>query len=73
MKSRPSWASIDEKNVEVKLVNGILTIKGEKQEDKEEKKNGYCMHERSFGAFERSLQVPDGVDTDKIEASSKRG
>jgi HSP20 family protein len=64
---------IDEKDVEVKLTNGILTIKGEKQEDKEEKKKDYYMHERSFGAFERSFQVPDGVDTDKIEARFKKG
>ena len=64
---------IDEKNVEVKLTNGVLTIKGEKQDEKEEKKKDYYRQERSFGSFQRSFQVPEGVDTDKIEASFKKG
>ena len=64
---------IDEKNVEVKVANGVLTIKGEKQEEKEEKKKDYYLHERSYGSFERSFRVPDGVDTDKIEANFKKG
>jgi len=64
---------LDEKNIEVKVVNGNLTIKGEKQEEKEEKKKDYYLHERHFGSFERSFEVPDGVDADKIEASFKKG
>ncbi len=64
---------MDEKNVEVKLANGVLTIKGEKQDEKEEKKKDYYMRERSFGSFERTFAVPDGVDSDKIEASFKKG
>jgi len=64
---------MDEKNVEVKVANGILTIKGEKQEEKEEKKKDYYLKERNFGSFERAFQVPDGVDTDKIEANFKKG
>jgi len=64
---------LDEKNVEVKVANGILTIKGEKQEEKEEKKKDYYMRERTFGSFQRSFEVPEGVDGDKIEASFKKG
>jgi len=64
---------MDEKNVEVKVSNSILTIKGEKQEEKEEKKKDYYRRERSFGSFERSFQVPEGVDADKIEANFKKG
>ena len=64
---------MDEKNVEVKVANGVLTIRGEKQDEKEEKKKGYHMRERSYGSFERSFQVPDGVDADKIEANFKKG
>jgi HSP20 family protein len=64
---------LDEKNIEVKFVDGILTIKGEKQEEKEEKKKDYYLHERSFGSFQRALQVPAGVDSDKIEATFKKG
>ena len=64
---------LDEKNVEVKVANGVLTIKGEKQEEKEEKKKDYYMRERTFGSFQRSFEVPESVDGDKIEASFKKG
>jgi HSP20 family protein len=62
-----------EKNVEVRFAEGVLTIKGEKQEEREEKKKSYSMRESSFGSFERTFQVPDDVDTDKIKASFKMG
>ena len=64
---------LDGKNVEVKFADGILTIKGEKQEEKEEKKKDYYLSKRSYGSFQRSFQVPDSVDPDKIEASFKNG
>ena len=48
-------------------------IKGEKQEEKEEKKKDYYLHERHIGSFERHFELPEGVDTDKIEASFKNG
>jgi len=64
---------LDEKDVEVKVANGVLTIKGEKAEDKEEKNKDFHMRERRFGAFERALRIPDMVDTDKIEATYKKG
>jgi HSP20 family protein len=64
---------MDEKNIEVKLADGGLTIKGEKQEEKEEKKKDYYLSERHFGSFERSFRLPDGVDTNKIEATFKQG
>ena len=43
------------------------------QEDKEEKNKDYYMRERSFGSFERNFQVPDVVETDRIEANFKNG
>ena len=64
---------MDEKNIEVKLSNGSLTIRGEKQEEKEEKKKDYCVQERRFGSFERTFGLPEGVDRDKIEATFKKG
>ena len=64
---------INEKNIEVKLTQGGLTIKGEKQEEKEEKKKDYYLRERHVGSFERHFALPEGVDTDKIEASFKNG
>ena len=64
---------LDEKNIDVKFADGVLTIKGEKQEEKEEKKKDYYLHERSYGSFHRAFQVPAGVDGDKIEASFNKG
>ena len=64
---------LDETMIEVKFAQGVLTIKGEKKEEKEEKRKDYYLSERRFGAFERSFRVPSGVDGDKIEASFKKG
>ena len=64
---------MDEKNIEVKIANGRLTIKGEKQEEKEEERQDYYLRERSFGSFERTLPVPDGVELDEVDASFKKG
>jgi HSP20 family protein len=64
---------MDEKNIEVKVVNGGLTIKGEKKDEKEEKKKDYYLSERRYGSFERYFRLPDSVDADKIEASFKKG
>jgi HSP20 family protein len=64
---------MDEKNIEVKVADGVLMIKGEKQQEKEEKKKDYYLQERSFGSYQRSFELPEGVDTDRIEASFKKG
>ena len=64
---------LDEKNIDVKVADGILTIKGEKQEEKEEKKKDYHLSERSYGMFQRSFRVPENVDPEKIEASFRKG
>jgi HSP20 family protein len=63
----------DEKNIEIKVENGSLCIKGERKSEKEEKKEGYYLSEREFGSFERSFGLPEGVDADKIEANLKKG
>ena len=64
---------MNEKDVEVTFAKGVLTIKGEKQEEREEKKKGYHMQERSFGSFERTVRVREDVDGDKIKTSFKKG
>lgn len=64
---------LDEKNVEVALSGDMLTIKGQREEKKEEKKKDYYVSERQFGAFERSFHIPDEVETGKIEAKFKNG
>jgi HSP20 family protein len=64
---------LDEKNVEIKLSNHTLTIKGEKSEEKEDKQKDYYLSERRYGSFQRSFQLPDGVDADKIDANFAKG
>ncbi len=64
---------LDQNNIELKIANGTLTIKGEKKQETEEKKKNSYMSERHYGAFERSFQVPQDVDETKIEASFSKG
>lgn len=64
---------LDEKNLEVKVTNNTLTIRGEKKEEKEEKQKDYYLSERRYGSFQRSFGLPEGVDADKIEATFARG
>lgn len=64
---------LDEKNIDIKLANGMLTIKGEKSEEKEEREKEYYLSERRYGSFQRSFQLPDGIDADKISANFAKG
>jgi len=64
---------MDEKDVQVVLENDILTIKGEKKQEHEEKKQNYHMVERSYGQFQREISLPAGVDREKIKATFKKG
>ncbi|MGO8842954.1 MAG: Hsp20/alpha crystallin family protein [Methyloceanibacter sp.] len=64
---------MDDSNIDVKFADGVLTIKGEKKEEKEEKKKDYYLSERRYGSFQRSFQVPESVDADKIEAKFVNG
>ena len=63
----------DEKSIEVKVVNGSLSIKGERKSEKEEKRKDYYLSEREFGSFERTFALPEGVDREKIAASLTKG
>lgn len=64
---------LDQKDIEIRLANGNLIIKGEKKEDKEEKRKGYHLSERHYGSFERVFNLPKGIDVDKIEAQFSKG
>ncbi len=64
---------LTEDQIEVKLSNGMVTIKGEKSSERVEDEDDYHLRERSFGAFQRSFRVPADVDPDKIEARFDKG
>src|SRR5206468_11625279 len=64
---------MEEKDVDITLTDGVLTIRGEKKTDHEEKGKDFRMVERSYGSFARSLQLPAGMDPNMIKASLDKG
>ena len=64
---------MSEKEVEVTLSDGMLTLKGEKRQEKEQKDKNFYLSERSYGSFQRSFAVPENVDRDKIAADFAKG
>ena len=59
--------------IDVSLSGDVLTIRGEKKEQREEKKDNFHLLERRFGSFQRSFRLPVAVERDKIKASQKDG
>lgn len=65
---------VSDKDVEVTADNGILTIRGEKNQERKEGEEGrYHLIERNYGSFSRSFQLPTGIDDSKIEADFENG
>ncbi|OGP72092.1 MAG: molecular chaperone [Deltaproteobacteria bacterium RBG_13_58_19] len=64
---------MEAKDIDISLVGDVLTIKGEKKSEREEKKENYHLVERTYGSFSRSLKLPTAVKADKIDASYKQG
>lgn len=60
-------------DIEISLENNVLTIKGERKFEKEEKKENYNRIERAYGKFSRSFSLPTTVKPDGIDASLKDG
>ena len=63
----------DDKSIEVQVLNGSLSIKGERKSEREERQKDYYLSEREFGSFKRCFRLPDGIVTDNIEATLKKG
>ncbi|MDZ7660902.1 Hsp20/alpha crystallin family protein [Thiohalophilus sp.] len=64
---------VDPKDVDVHMENGILTIKGERESEKKDEREGYKRVERQYGAFYRRFSLPDTADAEKISARSMNG
>ena len=64
---------LEEKDVQVNVADDVLTIKGEKKAEKEQKEKNYHLYERSYGSFSRTLQLPPGVNADAIQAHISNG
>jgi HSP20 family protein len=70
---RVELAGVEPKDVDIRFENGVLTLKGERKLEKEEKRENYHRVERSYGTFTRSFTLPGTVDAEKIRAESKDG
>ena len=64
---------VEQRDVHVSLQNGVLTVAGDKRHEKEEKDERYHRVERSYGSFSRSLSLPAGIETEKVNATFKDG
>jgi HSP20 family protein len=64
---------VDPKELDISLRDNTLTIRGEKKEEKEEKKKDYHRVERFTGQFYRELSLPAEADMERIAASSSNG
>ncbi|GAB4244475.1 MAG: Hsp20/alpha crystallin family protein [Acidobacteriota bacterium] len=64
---------VDEKDIEVTLQDGVLTIRGEKKEEREEKEKDRYYFERVFGSFHRTIPLPAEIDESKVSAELKKG
>jgi HSP20 family protein len=70
---RADLPGVSEKDVNVELEDNVLTIKGQRESQHEERKDGYYRIERASGSFSRSLTVPEGIDPESIEAHFENG
>ncbi len=64
---------IDPKDIEISLHAGVLTVRGERKQEKEDKQENFHRVERSYGSFCRRIRLPVEVNADKVKASYKDG
>ncbi len=64
---------IDEKDLDIKVENNVLTVSGERKFEKEEKEENFHRVERRYGSFSRSFTLPNTVDTENIHADYENG
>ena len=64
---------IDEKDIDVRIENNILTVHGERKFEKEEKEENYRRIERQYGSFTRTFTLPTTVDTESVSANYEKG
>jgi HSP20 family protein len=64
---------LEEKDIDVSVSDGLLTVSGEKKVESERKEQNYHFVERSYGSFSRSIALPEGVKADQIKATMSKG
>ena len=66
-------AGVDPKSVDIRFENGVMTVRGERKLEKEDRRDDYHRVELSYGTFTRSFSLPATVDPEKIRADAKDG
>lgn len=64
---------IEPKDVDLRIENNVLTLRGERKLEREDKRDNYRRIERAYGTFSRSFTLPPTVDSDKVKAEAKNG
>ncbi len=64
---------VDEKDIDVRIENNVLTVHGERKFEKEEKQENFRRLERQYGSFTRTFTLPTTVDAEKVAASYDKG
>src|SRR2546422_667329 len=64
---------IDEKDIDVRIENNVLTVHGERKFEKEEKEENFRRVERQYGSFTRTFTLPTTVDAEKVSANYDKG
>jgi len=64
---------VKKEDVKVTVENGVLTLQGERRQEKEEKSKRFHRVERSYGSFVRSFSLPESVDESSVKADYKDG
>ena len=70
---RADLPGLQERDIEVRVQDGMLTLRGERKDEREEKDENYYYCERSAGKFFRTLALPAGVDAEHVKATFKNG
>jgi HSP20 family protein len=70
---RAEIPGLDPKDIDVSVTGNVLTISGEKKEEKEETRGSYYQAERRYGAFHRAVELPPGANPDQVTADYDKG
>lgn len=73
IKVEAELAGIDPKNVDVEIMKGSMTLKGERQQEENKEDKNYIRREISYGSFTRTVALPETADGDKAKATFKNG